>query len=1019
MRVMAWKNGFQTPTDKIYGAKVCKGATPDNNNSDIFYVGWSWTYRKEIDYSRKRYPRSWACTYGQWCMAYAVPARTALTNKWWGVWKNYDNKGCERQLKRSEWYPVTGYKLKKVGMKVQGHNDAGYGPVAYCPEYAFARPTLPTIDGISYNSETGDVSTKIKFTRNTRVWADTYDLRYRRVVDYNFKVDPKTGKKKWAQDVTSWTTTQNAETSVSYAPGWAKHLEQTDIARVTWQCFTRGLAGDSCNDLNSGKFLGYTSKMFVYAWPAKPTLFNVKIAGDMLIVGVNTQQANNNHLNHPVDTVKLQYCNDTTYTNAGLLGGATWHDVDGMVDNANCQGFATPYQNLKPAAGNQLWVRVEAKHCDYVVHSTPWRVAAAYTSPPAEATAADDKCVILSSSSVTDDGKGIKLLVACKNDGNTGTEVSWSTYANAWNSTEKPTTFEADWALGNNTDNSTKNTYPKLHTIYIRGLEEGQLYYVKARRYLEGNTKTFSAYASKNFTPESTPDGVFLVSPTSISVGQDLAITWTYDSEREQTQYSVFDPSVANKRVWVSGKDAKGYAVIPWSVIDSRAVYVETGLYDSEGNLILDSSGNQITLDQPPSVPRIFNLAVKMTTGGGWATSNSVAVHINYTPSCDITIVPDGTYFERNAIGAIVMKKQGGLIKLNTSSKEASANVAILSVGSVKTYPDMSNEYQVDGDVVWGDVYSSQVVDGVGSPTSSEDTDALPVDEFGTLTCRLPSDITLVDGGKYTIVASITDSNTGLSSDTISVDFSVDWSHKAVAPETTIETNPIDFTATIGVWKPENAAITDVVDIYRVTPDGVHLVASDVEWGSFVLDKYAPFSNGWGERLMYRLSTRTLDGDEVWEDFEYSLYGYSIRFDWKTESTLSLPYNLKISDNWTKGFEARKHLDGTFSGYFDGSVQRDSSFSTDMVKVTSDEDKRLVRSLANHTGPVFVRTPTGSAFVGNVTPKNLTYEYNNPIVSVSFDVTEFKLTDEFTVQEGDITPSGYSTLSAYLASQST
>ena len=1030
---MAWKNGFSTPKDKVENLK-CTGLTQDKDNTNKFMLNFTWKYPANAKKARTEYSPTWMCGKGQWSEGVYTSSEKKNV-KFGGSWHNWDGTGAAKNLYRSNWYPVTSAKLKEVWCRVYGHNEAGYGPLAASAKFKFEAPPAPSISEISYNSDNGNVSTHIKFKRNLRAKNDAYRVVWRRIIVDNFKIDKKTNKRIATTTKGGWSNSTSEDVTVSYAPSWAKGLSSSDkYAKVTWEAYVQGIAGDS----------KHVTRSHIYSWPLKPRLYDlvynkktkkddikkyavsIDRANSMLIVGVRINYDAWLATYHPVDTVKLQYNNSTSYTKISQLGEIEWTDVEGMIDNANCSGFVAPYEDVKPAVGNQLWIRLETKHDDYIRHSDPYRVEDAYIAPP---TASDDKCIILDKSATTADGEGVHLLVGCKSDGNTGTEVSWSTDSTAWKSNKQPETFEATWGTSANTDASTMANWPRYHDIYIKGLEEGEKYYFRARRYLEGNNKTYTGYSAKEFVPESTPTGVVLSVPDSLAAGKDLPISWTYESNKEQTQYNVFDPTNSNKS-WVSGKDANGYALVPWKTINARAAYNNQEIMDSQGNVIKDSSNKDVLGHQPASKPRMATFQVKMKTGGGWANSDQETVSIYAQPTCDIVPTIDGVTFKRSPNGMVTMVSQGGEFTLNSSAKEMVASAAIIARGSIKTYPDGFEEHQAEGDVIWGTTYDSTNAIGDSASDAADDTELDPLSpeddpiyysgqleskSFGVFECRLPDGISLIDGGIYELQVSITDTVSGLSSDVTSFQFLVDWAHKSVEPDVTITTDSGEMTAQIGVWKPEGASSSDVVDIYRVTPDGAYQIASGIQWGSLVTDRYVPFANSWGESLAYRLCTRTVDGDLRWDDFEYELFGYSLRFDWNGEETLTLPYNLKVSDKWEKGFEARKHLDGTYAGYFDGSVKRTASLSVDMAKSSSDGDKRRVRELANYPGPVFVRTPTGSAYVANIVPTDMTYEYNNPIVSVSFDAVEFKLIDEFMVSDTDIVQTGYLTYEAYLA----
>ena len=1006
---MAWKNGFSTPVDKVYNGK-CNGiAARDANNAYDFIIKFSWDYPDKVEKWRKHYPPCWRNTDGERTQFWVWPARNDFTKNWIFK-KNWDGKDFPRSdyktFYRGDWYPwglsakKPKPKLKRVYCSVRGVNDAGVGPAVTLPYWEFGMPQKPTIDAVSYNTTYGSISTHIRFKKQYKVKNDTSELAWNRLVYKNFG-DKKT-------ENTGWITSYNEDTIVDYSPSWSKQLSANERATVVWRAYTRGIAGHSCDNFND-KFIGYVERKYVIAWPSKATIYNAWINSDEVMVRIRVNATENNPVD-PENSVKLQYCNDVTTTKASELGGATWHDIDGATDNGNTGGFTIPYQTVKPAVGNQLWFRVETKHMDYVRYSDPYRLAAAYTAPP---TATDDACTIFSQTASLDDGKGVLLRIGCKNDGNTGTEIQWTDYSNGWYSTDEPQSFKADWGLANNPYTtpaaSSNSTWPKMHNIYVRGLTENTPYWFRARRYLIGDTETHSPWSNTfKCIPVSSPSDVVLTAPDAVPVGSDLTLQWSYNSEAEQKEYKIFNPSNASV-TWKSGKDATGVAIISAATINSKVPYTNLELKDASGNNILDSSNKTITTEHLPWQTRTMNLAVSMTTGGNWKQSNTETITIVEPPGIGLVATPDGTYFKRNADGDFVMAKQGGILVVHTTSKNPSVLITIQTDGISTYLPDGTDASQLPGDVVWAGEYTDVAEIDNEDPT-------LPV-EHTVVECILPEGIDLLDGAYYTVYADVVDLTTGLASETVEQRLKVDWSHKAVAPEVSVDVNQEDFNVSVGIWKPEGAESDDVADLYRVTADGAYLIADTLSWGSIVTDRFAPFANGWGETLYYRVATRTPDGDVKWtDDAEYELYGYSLRFDWM-EQTLSLPYNVKINDGWSKGFEARKHMDGSYGGYFDSSVKRTATLDTAMIKVSDDEDKRLLRELAQYTGPVFVRTPTGSAYAANVDVTSMQYEFNKPDVEVSIKADEFRLTEEFKVDRGeDVRETGYATRSGYLAS---
>ena len=117
-----------------------------------------------------------------------------------------------------------------------------------------------------------------------------------------------------------------------------------------------------------------------------------------------------------------------------------------------------------------------------------------------------------------------------------------------------------------------------------------------------------------------------------------------------------------------------------------------------------------------------------------------------------------------------------------------------------------------------------------------------------------------------------------------------------------------------------------------------------------------------------------------------------MRFDWQGGS-LELPYNLSIGDSYKKDVDIRKHMNGSVDGYWNRGVERTGSLSSDLIRLTQQDEINAARALARYTGPVFVRTPDGSAYEADVQVSDLSTE--GVLTAIAIDATEIGLTPEF------------------------
>ena len=121
---------------------------------------------------------------------------------------------------------------------------------------------------------------------------------------------------------------------------------------------------------------------------------------------------------------------------------------------------------------------------------TKWSPLRSFSTPIE--TAANDRVRILSAT-LDPDGDGARLVLGINEDNdNTGTEITWSTDVHAWESNEQPNSLMATWL-----DARTQDTdYGSTQSVYLRGLELGTTYFVRARRYNgEGGEATYSPYS--------------------------------------------------------------------------------------------------------------------------------------------------------------------------------------------------------------------------------------------------------------------------------------------------------------------------------------------------------------------------------------------------------------------------------------------------------------------------------------------------------------------------------------------
>ena len=731
---------------------------------------------------------------------------------------------------------------------------------------------------------------------------------------------------KWTNEDSSFTALTKA---VSYNVSDYQQLTYGDYVKITVTAWNQGYAGDSKT----------ASRTYYVSYPAAASIESVDVSSRSQTGKVTVLINTNSTSEHPVDEVELEYLANVSYATADSIpGDATW-TASNIVDDAKCTALAIAVGTIGiPDPGKYNWVRVKSWHAIESVlyrYSAPERVEKLETPAPS---AVDDDITIIGTPALGEDGESVKVLIAWDKTGtddSTGTELSWADASDAWKSTRPPETFEFTWSDGSVTDTTvTPNVaYQQSATITIKGLELGQNVYIRARRYLDLNgERTYGAYCNaKAQLPSSEtvgePESVFLSIPGFVPRGSTALATWTVGSMSTQTYWALMT-SAGN--VIAEGKDISSSYAIPAERLETFA------------------TSNVVTL----------YLAV--STGGELIISDTKKVTIVDAPTLALTQLSTLT---------------AQPLSFSISSNKAARIVASVTAQGTSGQGAAGIYEQYNGDTVW-----------------SANVNPIWLESSGTYstTIQLADTVKFYDGATYTLTVQAIDDTTGLKSSVATSTFSVAWAHQAIAAEdsTVTPANYYDadgnhiMSATIAIVAPVGAAQTDVYDIYRMTGDGAELIGSNYPAGEQIVDMYAPF--GAGMDLFYRIVTRTADGDEEFADIPYTLDGRMLRFDWPY-GTLELPYNIDISDSYSKQSAVRAHMDGTINAYWNPGVKRSARYGSQLIRLDSQTDIAAARQLARYPGGVFVRTPDGSAFEANVQINDLSTTGVIQVFSISVE----------------------------------
>lgn len=806
---------------------------------------------------------------------------------------------------RNSFYPITSRKVTGITVTVAPWNakcpKGGVHPASLT--YHFYAPRKPSITAPTTDASNGQISCTIA----TNAGDDNYE-RYNTWAQRTVKtVTYAAGSTRPTETVSTADITHSATSYTdTYDASDYQNLGYDDYIVYTVKAYARGMAGDS----------GQVSTTYYLSYPSQVTIGKIDVSSADGTGKVTVHIKTNQTTQHPVDKVVLETLADVEYSSASQIpAGAAWTASD-SVDDGECTALAASVANLIPDAGHYTWVRVKSTHAvEGVLYRYSEAVRLKDLETPA-ATAADEEIVIIDAKS-GDDGESAVVQLGWNADGTDdadGTELSWSSDAGIWRSTDEPDTHEFTWSDGSYTDASVTPsvTYQDSAEITIKGLDSGVPVYIKARRYKDGDTRTYSDYSDTKMTiPSAAPDGVVLIAPPYVPIGSPIGCEWTFGGGGVQRSWVLY----CNGSPIAEGAGTTGHYEIAAETVAKRA---------EDGQL---------------------SLSVEVSTGGDPAISDAVTVTVRQPPT--LTVAADATLTAQP-------------MAFTATVSELCDLSAVLTCDGTSGQTAAGMESQLSGYVVWSDAVEPQW-------TASGDA--------YTATVTLPIRRTIQDGVRYTLTVTATSRDTQLQSAAAVAHIEVDWAHKAPFPEDYATITPQDYIdedgvhhmaalieidATVGEGA---AASTDVIDVYRVTADGASLIGEGYPLTYQAVDDYAPF--GTEVDLEYRIAIRTVDGDTAFDDIEYELPADYMRLDW-AGGYLELPYNIAISDAYSKDVDVRKHIGGSESAYYNAGVSRTGKLASVLIRADNTSDIEAARAIAGYAGAMFVRTPDGSAYEADV-----------------------------------------------------
>lgn len=674
-------------------------------------------------------------------------------------------------ITRKSWWPYSKYKAASVKVTAAGVNSYGrktHVGDAVAKSIVFKAPAPPTMAAAKFNASTE--STKPTVSVDITAPDASTGARERAYVLLTTVKETYIGGvyKKTSTDQHLWESTPKGGTlTKSVEADDAMSLGAGDYVRYTFTAMSRGYAGDSAK----------VSRSFTIAFAERPTLGvpEVDLANGVVRVPVKAHASDASKAVHPTAQLKLMYAC------AEAAQGATFNDVSGAVASDAATALSTGLGSISPAQGERVYFKVRAvspTSANYDSYSEP---VEAVQLRNAEVTGTTSN-VAVTSVTADKDGKSLIVSVGWVDDTYNATTLSWSTDADAWESTESPSEYgmeDSTWASA-----ATAEWTGGTARLKVKGLEEGATVYFRARRYLTTDSTHGGWSELASGTVGSTPDGVTAAVPATIERGQSLRVVWEVTGS-EQSAWSV---TVNGVEVASGTGDATSCEVLPDSLPDSDALSVVVKSFGTGGS----SSASQEAMVVVVSVP-----SVSSAVWGG-----------------------TGPYLDETRRTVEI-----------TASSGASLFLRLVSLGGVYGTAAGPLE-QIDGDVIW----SGGVVAGEDGKASATLPDYLEIVE-GTL---YRMEVTpMLDGVMGDVALAVTSDEAHTSV------LEGAYATQAVSPTAcNILADVETLSAVLTPEVPEGASVGDTINVYRLTPIGVYQIADGIQPGSTVTDRWAPFGYG-------------------------------------------------------------------------------------------------------------------------------------------------------------------------------
>ena len=483
-------------------------------------------------------------------------------------------------------------------------------------------------------------------------------------------------------------------------------------------------------------------------------------------------------------------------------------------------------------------------------------------------------------------------------------ELSWAGNEYAWQSTEQPTMYRVE------------DTYSS--SWIVMGLETGKRWFFRVRLINGSEDDEVIGPWSElvSYDLASIPDKPVLnLSKSVINAGGSFTAKWAYSSTSEA--------------------DTQAYAEI------CEVIY--SGNTPVYGDLVAYTDSSQsVEISQEWTTGTTHYLAVRVTSSTGTQSewSEPVSVYVAEPVSINITqtSITDGV-----------------VTAMPITATITGAGVSGTTTLVIKRAEDYHLYRPDDKDI---DGYAGETI-ATFSQTGEEAITINVSDLVGNLD----------DGAKYKMIATVIDTYGQTASEEIP--FAVNWSHKAEVPGAQIRADKAQRIMKITPIAPDNYEAGDTCDIYRLSADQPELIVKGGTFGTTYVDPYPAFGEAGGHRLV----TRTVNGDYAtasglaWYDTSSSEGDYledkKMIIDVNGDQ-IELPYNLELSNSWSKDFQRTKYLGGSVQGDWNPAVTRDLSAKTVLLRGRDLDQQLAMRDLADYAGIAHIRTPDGSSMACDI-----------------------------------------------------